>query len=210
MNIIPSPTEVGHADQEPLSRESLHTLQILDEVATGKPLTQRDLSRKLGVALGMTNNYLKRLAHLGYIQIVQAERKRLHYLLTPKGIAEKSALTYRYIQRSFHFFTEARQRINGFFETLSKDGVRSIVLYNANVITEIAVLVLQDSPIKLLAIVDDGMAGQKFLGYQIEPAKALRDMKFDRILITTEEPLEKILAHLGQFDIPQEKICLFR
>jgi DNA-binding MarR family transcriptional regulator len=211
MNITPPSIEITkeitNTEQDPLNRKSLHTLQILDEVATGKPITQRDLSDKLGIALGMTNNYLKRLAREGYIQIVQAERKRLHYLLTPKGIAEKSALTYRYIKRSYQFFTDARRKSGEFFLELEKAGVRSIVLYKATVITEIAVLVLQDSRIKLLAIVDDELAGQKFLGYPVEPVKALRGMKFDRVMITTEEAGEKVAARLGHYGVPQDKIC---
>jgi DNA-binding MarR family transcriptional regulator len=194
-------------DRELLNRESLHTLQILDEVATGNPMTQRDLSHKLGIALGMTNNYLRRLAREGYIQIIQAERKRLHYLLTPKGIAEKSALTYRYIKRSYQFFTIARRKLETFILDLEKAGVRSIVLYKATVIAEIAVLVLQDRPIQLLAIVDDATAGKKFLGYVIEPVKALTDLRFDRVLVTTEDAAEEVFRDLGRSGIHKEKIC---
>lgn len=204
---MPQPTGTKDTDKEPFARESLHTLKILDEVATGKPLTQRDLAKKLGIALGMTNNYLKRLALQGYIQIVQAGRKRLHYLLTPKGIAEKSALTYRYIKRSYQFFSEARQKLKTFFDDLEKEGIQSIVLYKATVITEIAVLVLQDTRLKLVAIVDDEMAGKRFLGHWVEPVKVLKDLTFDRIVITTEEPVEKVAEYLGDYGVAEEKIC---
>lgn len=208
MNIKPpSINQLPKQAEEPLSPESLHTLKILDEVASGRSLTQRDLSKKLGIALGMTNNYLKRLARHGYIQIQQTGRRRLHYLLTPKGIAEKSALTYRYIQRSYQFFTEARQKIGGFFEMLEKDGVRSIILYKVTVMTEIAVLVLQDTGMNLVAIVDDDRAGERFLGSIIEPVKALSDLRFDRILITTEEPVDQVELCLAPYGVGREKIC---
>jgi len=207
MNITSLSTETPDKDKDLLNRESLHTLQILDEVATGKPLTQRDLSNKLGIALGMTNNYLKRLAREGYIQIIQAERKRLHYLLTPKGIAEKSALTYRYIKRSYQFFTDARRKLEVFFLDLEKAGVRSIVLYKATVIAEIAVLVLQDRSIQLLTIVDDATAGTTFLGYGIDPVKSLADLKFDRVLVTTEEPTEKVADHLAVYGVKRDRVC---
>lgn len=190
--------------------ESLHTLQILDEVAKGKPLTQRDLSSKLGIALGMINSYLQRLARQGYIQIVQAEGKRLHYLLTPRGIAEKSALTYRYIKRSYQVFTEARDRMGSFFDNLAKEGVKSVVLYKASVVAEIAVLVLQDSPLELVAIVDEAGAGQKFLGFNIMPLEALKDFKFDRILITTEDTAEKVIKNLVNYGAGREEILFLR
>jgi len=104
-----------------------HTLRILDEVAKGKSITQRDLSAKLGIALGMTNNYLKRLAHLGYIQIVEGKKRGFHYILTPLGIAKKSVLTYRYIKRSYQIYSGAREKLARFFYELEKGGGRSLV-----------------------------------------------------------------------------------
>jgi DNA-binding MarR family transcriptional regulator len=186
--------------------DTFHTLQILDEVAKGKPLTQRDLSRKLGIALGMINSYLKRLARQGYIQIVQADGKRLHYLLTPRGIAEKSALTYRYIKRSYQVFTEARDRMRFFFDELAKEGVKSVVLYKASVVAEIAILVLQDSPIELVGIVDSKGAGQRFLGYSVMSPDALSNLKYDRILITTEDPIGDVIENLEHYTIKTEKV----
>ncbi|NIQ13069.1 MAG: winged helix-turn-helix transcriptional regulator, partial [Candidatus Dadabacteria bacterium] len=113
-----------------------HTLRILDEVAKGKPMTQRDLSAKLGIALGMTNNYLKRLAILGYIQIVEGKKKPFHYILTPLGIAKKSVLTYQHIKRSYQIYRDAREKLVQFFDDLEKGGGRSIVLYRASVVAE--------------------------------------------------------------------------
>src|SRR3990172_744173 len=127
--------------------DSIRTLQILDEISKENSITQRGLSKRLGIGLGMINSYLKRLTQQGYIQVIKAERKRLHYLLTPMGIAEKSVLTYRYIKRSYQVFTDARVRIGSFFKDLEKVGVKSVVLYRATVIAEISLLALQDSPL---------------------------------------------------------------
>ncbi len=190
--------------------DSFYTLQILDEVSKGKPLTQRDLSRKLGIALGMINSYLRRLAKQGYIQIVQAEGKRLHYLLTPMGIAEKSALTYRYIKGSYQVFTGARDRMRHFFDDLAEEGVESVVLYKASVVAEIAILVLQDTPLELVAIVDEIGAPRKFLGYKVDPIDVLRQMQFDRLLITTEDSPEKIADLLSPYGVEKKKICVLQ
>lgn len=186
---------------------SLRTLQILDEVSNGRPITQRYLSKKLGIGLGMVNSYLKRLTQQGYIQVIKAERKRLHYLLTPMGIAEKSVLTYRYIKRSYQVFTDARARIGGFFKDLEKVGVKSVVLYKATVIAEISLLALQDSPFDLVAIVDDIEAGRRFLGYRIQPVEVLQLLSFDKLLITTEDPVEKVAEQLERYGVKREKIC---
>jgi len=186
---------------------SIHALQILDEIAKGNSITQRALSKKLGIGLGMVNSYLRRLAQQGYIGIVQAERKRLHYFLTPTGIAEKSALTYRYIKRSYQTFTDARGRIEDFFRNLEKEGVKSVVLYKATVIAEISLLALQDSPLDLVAIVDETGIGRRFLGYRIQPVEALILLSFDKLLITTEEPVKEVAEYLAQYGINEGNIC---
>ena len=190
--------------------DSARTLEILDEIAKGKSITQRGLSKKLGIGLGMVNSYLNRLVQQGYIETVQAERKRLHYLLTPRGIAGKSILAYQYIKRSYHIFHEARTRIGSFFSTLEKEGVESIVLYKATVVAEIALMALQDTSLDLVAIVDDAGAGKRFLGYRVQPVDALRELEFDRILITTEESVEQVVERLKQYNVDEKSICFLQ
>src|SRR2546426_10584779 len=50
-------------------------LEILTAIGEGRPLTQRALAQRLGVALGLTNLYLKRLAKKGLIKITEFPRK---------------------------------------------------------------------------------------------------------------------------------------
>lgn len=61
-------------------------LLLLSEVERDGAVTQRSLSTKLGVALGLTNLYLKRLARKGYIKITTIPSHRARYLLTPQGL----------------------------------------------------------------------------------------------------------------------------
>src|SRR5437016_14482533 len=80
-----------------MERSAERELEILRAIGEGAPLTQRALAERLGVALGLTNLYLKRLAKKGYIKIAEfpkkpAARKRLRYVLTPTGIREKTRL----------------------------------------------------------------------------------------------------------------------
>src|SRR3989337_4166370 len=95
--------------------ESLKTLEILEELSSNGQVTQRELSRKVGIALGLANFFIKRLVQKGYVEIVYLERNRLGYLITPKGITEKTRLTYHYIQRSYqhvrHIRISIRERL---------------------------------------------------------------------------------------------------
>ena len=74
--------------------EAQRDLAILNEIEGGAEVTQRGLAGKLGIALGLTNLYLKRLARKGYIKVTTIPRNRVKYLVTPKGFAEKTRLTY--------------------------------------------------------------------------------------------------------------------
>ena len=78
----------------------LKVLRLLE----GNPrLSQREVSEALGVSLGKTNFCLKALIDKGLIKmkIFRKSQNKLAYayLLTPSGIAEKSALTTRFLQR---------------------------------------------------------------------------------------------------------------
>ena len=74
--------------------EHFRSLQILDELSNNDSLTQRDLSSRLGIALGLVNSYIKNLIAKGYITVKAIPTKRYAYYLTPKGFAEKTRLTY--------------------------------------------------------------------------------------------------------------------
>ena len=39
--------------------DSYKSLRLLDEISKGEPMSQRDLSKKLNVALGLVNSYIK-------------------------------------------------------------------------------------------------------------------------------------------------------
>ncbi|MCC6543811.1 MAG: hypothetical protein IT392_04830, partial [Nitrospirae bacterium] len=75
---------------------------------------------------------------------------------------------------------------------------------------EIALMALQDSSLDLVAIVDDQGAGRKFLGYRVLPVDVLKQIKFDRLLITSEDPVEKVIEHLRQYNVPEDRICFLQ
>ena len=119
-----------------MERHVERDLEILTAISEGRPLTQRDLAQRMGVALGLANLYLKRLAKKGYIKIIDfprrpAARKRLRYLLTPKGLAEKSQLTYEHMAYSLNLYRRARQTLREALEQLPQQGLKRVGLLNA-------------------------------------------------------------------------------
>ena len=91
--------------------EAHRDLKLLEAVEQDSRVTQRSLATKLGIALGLTNIYLKRLVRKGYIKCVNVQSNRITYLITPRGIAEKARLTYEFMDYSLHLYGEVRQHL---------------------------------------------------------------------------------------------------
>ena len=138
--------------------------RILTELETGDTVSQRSLARNLGIALGLTNLLIRRLAHKGWIRVVHIKRNHVSYLLTPKGIAEKARMTRAYFHNSVRFYAEARDRIRQQFAHLSAawpfdgggaTGEKRIVFFGAGEVAEIGYICLQGTDLRLVGVVDD-------------------------------------------------------
>src|SRR5512140_2642707 len=113
-------------DTREKSRDSYSVFQLLNEIATDQPLSQRELSRRMGIALGLVNSYLKNLVAKGYVRIRAFPRNRFGYLLTPQGIAEKSRLAYRHLSYFTNLYRATRQDYLDLFRSLQASGVKRV------------------------------------------------------------------------------------
>ena len=75
-------------------------LRILEAIERDPDITQASLAVQLGVAVGRINWYLKRLVGKGYVKVTHLQRRKLHYFLTPSGLALKFELTRSYMEVS--------------------------------------------------------------------------------------------------------------
>ncbi|MDP2753608.1 MAG: winged helix-turn-helix transcriptional regulator [Nitrospirota bacterium] len=104
-----------NSQAKPESQDTYKSLLLLDEISKGHPLSQRDLSKRLNIALGLVNSYIKNLVSKGYITIRAIPTKRYAYFLTPKGFAEKTRLTYHHLQNFTNLYREARRDFQKLF-----------------------------------------------------------------------------------------------
>jgi DNA-binding MarR family transcriptional regulator len=191
-----------------MDKKDLHTLKILEEIDNDHNPSQRDLSRKLNISLGLVNSFIKRLVNKGYLKITNIPKNRLKYILTPKGAAEKTHLTYQYIQYSFDFYKKTRGKIRKLFKDLMAQGVRRVVFYGKSDFAEIAFISLQETSIVMIAIVDDNKTGDVFLGSAVKNPAIIDSLSFDRILITSMNKEDATLERLLKIGIPQSKIVI--
>ena len=143
-----------------LDTESEVTLGLLDAVQGNARVSQRSLARELGIALGLTNAYLKRCVRKGWIKASRAPANRYAYYLTPKGFAEKSRLTASYLARSLHFYREARNQLDALLALCETAGWRRVALRGTGELAEIAVLCAMQYDVDIVGVVDDGTPGR--------------------------------------------------
>ncbi len=180
-------------------------LLLLTELERDGAVTQRSLATKLGVALGLTNLYVKRLARKGYIKITTIPSHRVRYLLTPQGFAEKSRLTYLYMQYSLVYYRDMRSRLRDTLTRAAGDGVKRVVIYGTGELAEMAYLSLREMGMILVGFVDDGQQGS-FLSYPVWRSDALAEWEFDAVLLADLDQTARHKENLGRQDIPDAKI----
>jgi DNA-binding MarR family transcriptional regulator len=179
-----------------METQDIRILKILEKVQDENPPSQRDLARELNISLGLVNSFIKRLALKGYVKATTIPRKRIKYILTPKGMTEKTRLTYSYIQYSYQFYRTSRQKLRRLFADLELQGVRRIVFFGASDLAEIAFVSLLETTLDLVAVVDDRRLGKKVLGREIIDSRRLAQILFDRIVVTDDTYRDPILNTL--------------
>ena len=185
------------------------TRRILEHVDSGSHVSQRSLSRELGIALGLTNLLLRRLVRKGWITMVRTRPNQVRYLLTPVGLAEKARMSREYLQTTISFYAAARDQIRQSFRELSSTwpeeaGPMRVVFFGSNEVAEIAYVCLQqESSLSLVGIVDDSHR-RPFFGMKVHDTSdlqsaSLNGQDFDRLVVmklsaspATRERLEAI------------------
>jgi len=84
---------------------------VLSTVGKDVNLTQRQVSREVGLSLGMTNVVLKRLVRKGYLKMRGLNQRKIEYILTPRGFIEKTKKSYRYVLKTINQVSLLKQRI---------------------------------------------------------------------------------------------------
>lgn len=89
--------------------------RIMRVLEASPEVTQRELASRVGLSLGGLNYCLKALIRKGCLKVqnFSSSKNKLGYayILTPQGIAEKSAITSRFIRRKLEEYEALRAEI---------------------------------------------------------------------------------------------------
>jgi DNA-binding IclR family transcriptional regulator len=112
-------------------------LGILEAIERDPDVTQANLAVEVGVAVGKVNWYLKRLINKGYVKVTHLQRRKLHYFLTPAGLALKFELTRSYMDVSLRVYRELRVAAGTALDAVRRQGYEAVFLDGHDEATEI-------------------------------------------------------------------------
>jgi len=173
------------------NQEEITQYNILQSLENGEQTSQRQLSSQLGINVASINFALKKLTKRGLVKMLGANPRRMQYILTPKGIAEKTQLAYKFFDRNFHFYKAVRKDVEDKISSIPFNDKKRVALYGVTDLMELAYLVIQDKELELVAIVDDEMKIRIF-GYHVIDTEELNNYSPDFLLLTKELSADEI------------------
>ena len=123
--------------------------QILSHIQENPDTTQADIATTLDVAVGSVNWYVKGLINKGYIKVTQMQRRRLRYLLTPQGIAEKTRLTGKFMKASLKWYRVTREDSKRYLEQVKEAGYDTVSIEGDGDLAEIVYLSCLEAEVKV-------------------------------------------------------------
>lgn len=97
-------------------KNSQDQLEILRKINKKPKLSQRELAKELGFSLGKLNYCIKELKKKGLVKIENFKKNpnKLNYiyLLTPKGVSEKTKLTINFMKKKAKEYDELKKELD--------------------------------------------------------------------------------------------------
>lgn len=105
-----------------------HEYDLLNEIGQDPLVTQANLSKRLGIAIGSVNWYVKRLIHRGWVKVSHLDRTRLKYDLTSEGMAVFTQRALLYARDSLKVYSNFRKRAKALVAELQQKNIRQVYL----------------------------------------------------------------------------------
>ena len=98
-----------------MNKKNIH-LDLLRKLEVNPEYTQRELSKEMGVSLGKINYCMKKLIEKGWVKLTNfshnPNKVGYAYLLTAKGIEEKTKLTYVFLKIKMEEYEMLKEEIS--------------------------------------------------------------------------------------------------
>ena len=142
-------------------------LDTLLQIKADPSQSQRSLSLKLNISLGLTNSILQNLIYRGWIKVQKMTGRKILYLITPEGLANVSRLMYTRFQETLHYYHYTKDLLTAYLMKLYQQGEKTINIYGTGQLAEITYYTGISTPLKLNAIISDDPSKKIFLGHEV-------------------------------------------
>ena len=90
--------------------------KILRKINNKSELSQRQMAKELGFSLGKLNYCLTELRKKGFVKLLNFRKQKkklqyLNYILTPKGISERTKLTINFMKKKMIEYDELEREL---------------------------------------------------------------------------------------------------
>src|SRR5688572_17663514 len=122
------PCENSETECSIMSDIKQHEYDLLNEIEQDPMVTQASLSRRLGIAVGSVNWYIKRLIHRGWVKVSHLDRTRLKYDLTSDGMAVVTQRAMSYARDSLKVYGNFRKKAKAAVVELQEKGIKQVYI----------------------------------------------------------------------------------
>ncbi len=151
------------------SPDTVRELGLLEEIERDPDTTQASMADKLGVAVGTVNWHVKRLIAKGFVKVKRAERRKLRYIITPEGIAERAKLTMAYIENSMLLYRQTREQAIQVLDQARQHGFDQVLIEGDGDIADVCRLTSIEQGMSIAESFDDGsVAVIRIIGRELE------------------------------------------
>ena len=187
---------------------------ILDMIEKNPNITQREMSKTIGIAVSMINDYLNIYEKDKLIKRKKHSTKTVEYFVTKKGAERRKVLNIGYLKNSQVVYDSAREDIEKFLVQLENKGMRKVFLYGAGEVAEILLHSIYSSEktnLKILGVVDDdiGKIGSFLYNTPIVSLETVLQENHDGILISSYTNKNIIMSKLIENQYNKQKIYNF-
>ena len=129
-----------------MSQNSLdeREFELINIIGADLGANQRELSRLMNLSLGMLNMLIRRLVSKGMIRIENLNQRKVQYILTPKGFAEKMQQSIRYTLKTIHSIDIIKEGIKKVVVDLYNKGERNFIVVGRSDFALLIEIILKD------------------------------------------------------------------
>ncbi|MGD2158698.1 MAG: winged helix-turn-helix transcriptional regulator [Anaerolineales bacterium] len=141
---------------------------LLEQIERDPDVNQATLAAQLGVAVGTVNWHLKRLIEKGYVKAKRAQRRKLRYIITPKGIALRARLTVNYIEKSMRLYRKTREQVLELLSDVREAGFKEVRIQGDGDIAEICRLTCLEQGVDVVEGSDANLPALEIHGWKVD------------------------------------------